>query len=167
MSRDARECMVRKEIGATLIEVLVAVAVASVGLLGLGGLMVTSNRINQDAYQHSQVNLIAERFIESVRINPEGVRSGRYSGIPIDRPAGPDCFDQGCTVDDRATFDLDQLVTTLRATLPDAQASIDCQPDSFSAGASGSRCRLAMSWLERPGTSDGSAQRRLVWIFKS
>ncbi len=56
--------------GASLIEVMVAVTILSIGLLGLAMLQVKSLRLNTDAYLRSQATLIANEFIEEMRANP-------------------------------------------------------------------------------------------------
>jgi len=56
--------------GASLIEVMVAVVVLSIGLLGLAMLQAKSLRLNTDAYLRSQATLITNEFIEDMRANP-------------------------------------------------------------------------------------------------
>ena len=60
----------QKQRGASLIEVMVAVTILSIGLLGLGLLQVKSLQLNTDAYLRSQATLIANEFIEDMRANP-------------------------------------------------------------------------------------------------
>ena len=55
--------------GATLIEVLVAVLVLSIGLLGLAGLQVTSLQSNHSAYYRSQATLLAYDIADRMRAN--------------------------------------------------------------------------------------------------
>ena len=56
--------------GFTLIEVLIALVVLAVGLLGLAGLQVMSLKNNQSTYVRGQANLIAMDVIDRVRVNP-------------------------------------------------------------------------------------------------
>ncbi len=60
----------QKQCGASLVEVMVAVTILSIGLLGLGLLQVKSLQLNTDAYLRSQATLIANEFIEDMRANP-------------------------------------------------------------------------------------------------
>ena len=53
--------------GFSLIEILVAVVVLSIGLLGLAGLQTTSLRINQSAYMQTQAVSRAYDVIDQVR----------------------------------------------------------------------------------------------------
>ena len=55
--------------GFTLLEVLVAILVLSIGLLGLAGLMASSLRNNHSAYYRSQATWLAYDVIDRMRIN--------------------------------------------------------------------------------------------------
>ena len=70
--------------GFTLIEVLIAVLVLSIGLLGLAGLQATSLRNNTSAYQRSTATIQAYDIADRMRANIPEVSSGTYvfSGIP-------------------------------------------------------------------------------------
>ena len=56
--------------GFTLIEVLIALVVLAVGLLGLAGLQVMALKNNQSTYVRGQANLIANDVIDRIRANP-------------------------------------------------------------------------------------------------
>lgn len=64
--------------GFTLLEVLVAVVILSVGLLGLAGLQAQSLRANQSALFLSQANLLAYDIVDQLRANRDAARSGDY-----------------------------------------------------------------------------------------
>lgn len=55
--------------GFTLLEVLVAILVLSIGLLGLAGLMASSLRNNHSAYYRSQATWLAYDVIDRMRTN--------------------------------------------------------------------------------------------------
>ncbi len=57
----------KQQQGFTLIEVLVAVVVLSIGLLGLAGLQTTGLRNNQSAYYASQAAIYANDIFERMR----------------------------------------------------------------------------------------------------
>lgn len=65
--------------GFTLVEVLVALVILSVGLLGIAGLQLTGLRANQDAYLRSQANIIAQDVLERLRANPERALNGDFN----------------------------------------------------------------------------------------
>ena len=156
--------------GATLVEVLVSVVVSSVGLLGLAGLMATTARVNQGAYQRTQVGLAVQALIESMHVNPAAVAHGRYDGArKPGAAAGVDCGKLACSTSSRADYDLAQFDRELANALPDAQASLKCDP---AAGAGGDElydgvCRIDVAWSERSLTKGGeAAPQSLAWVFQ-
>lgn len=55
--------------GFTLIEVMVALVVLAVGLLGMASLMTRSQQSNESAYSRSQATLMAYDIVERIRAN--------------------------------------------------------------------------------------------------
>lgn len=68
-----------KQSGFTLLEVLVAMLVLSIGLLGLAGLMASSLRNNQSAYHSTQATWLAYDILDRMRANRAGALAGAYS----------------------------------------------------------------------------------------
>lgn len=64
--------------GFTLIEVLVALLVLSIGLLGLASLQSTTVRFNHDAYLRSQATSLAYDMADRMRANRDEVMAGSY-----------------------------------------------------------------------------------------
>lgn len=64
--------------GFTLLEVLVALIVLSVGLLGLSGLQTTSLRNNHSAFLRSQATLVTHDIIDRMRANRTAATAGNY-----------------------------------------------------------------------------------------
>lgn len=166
------ESTVRRQRGATLVEVLNSIVVTSVGLLGLAGLMVTTIRANQSAFQRTQLGLAAQALIESMHVNPVAVSQGRYNvGPQGDAAASVDCRRQACAASVRAAYDLAQFHHALDDVLPNAQASVRCKS---SAGAAGSTeggydgiCRIEVDWSERTLAAGGEpSPQSLVWVFQ-
>jgi len=68
----------RKETGATLIEVLIAMVVLAIGLLGLAGLQATSIQSNHSAYYRSQATLLANDLADRMRANRTAALTTAY-----------------------------------------------------------------------------------------
>lgn len=68
----------RNQTGTSLIEVLVALLILSIGLLGLAMLQGKSLRVNTDALFRSEATLLANEIIESMRLNTTGSAKGKY-----------------------------------------------------------------------------------------
>lgn len=67
-----------EESGATLIEVLVAIVVLSIGLLGLAGLQMTGLQSNHSAYLRSQATLLAYDLSDRMRVQRQAALSGAF-----------------------------------------------------------------------------------------
>lgn len=65
--------------GVGLIEVMVALVVLSIGLLGVANLQLSGLRMTQEAYFHSQAAVLAQDIIDRMRANPAAVADGAYA----------------------------------------------------------------------------------------
>ena len=73
-----------KQNGMSLIEVLIALIIFSVGLLGIAGLQLVGMKTNHDSLIRTQATQLAQSIAEKMLANEEGVRAGEYtvSNIP-------------------------------------------------------------------------------------
>lgn len=74
--------------GFTLLEVLVAMVIVSIGLVGLAGLMMTSVKNNQSAFYRSQASWLAYDVVDRMRANRTQALSGLYNIAYQVAPAG-------------------------------------------------------------------------------
>lgn len=99
-----------KNTGFTLIEVLIAMLVLAVGLLGLAGLQATSLRNNQSAYNRSQATQLAYDLADRMRANvTAAITTSTYTTIlPLSTAtAKANCLTTaGCIPADMAENDL-------------------------------------------------------------
>ena len=65
--------------GMTLIEILVAIVVLSIGLLGLAGLQLKGIQVNQGSTFRSQAAMLAEDIADRMRADRAGALAGAYS----------------------------------------------------------------------------------------
>ena len=96
----------KTNIGFTLIEVLIAMLVLAVGLLGLAGLQATSLRNNQSAYNRSQATQLAYDLADRIRANVAGVATYITAGAAAQK--APCLTTAGCLPVDMAKNDLYQ-----------------------------------------------------------
>lgn len=68
-----------KQKGASLIEILIAVVVISVGLLGLAGLQTSSIKSNQSSYLRSQATLLAYDLSDRMRASRDAAENGAFN----------------------------------------------------------------------------------------
>ncbi len=71
----------RKSLGFTMIEVLVAILVLSVGLLGIAALQLSSLKVNQGAYYRSQASILATDILDRMRANRNAYLAGNYDNL--------------------------------------------------------------------------------------
>lgn len=89
----------RTTAGFTLLEVLIAVLVLAIGLLGMASLVLQSMKSNQSSYQRTQASLLAYDMAERLRINSPIATSGNSYVITSTSAPGtnPGCASSSCT----------------------------------------------------------------------
>jgi type IV pilus assembly protein PilV len=111
----------KQQIGFTLVEVLVSVLVMSIGLLGVGKLVLFSSRANDSAYQRSQATQLAYAILDDMRANRQTALSQGYDVAAASAVTNPGVTCDGvspCTTGTvLAQFDLFQWRTRLLAAL--------------------------------------------------
>jgi type IV pilus assembly protein PilV len=130
--------LIKSARGFSLIEVLVALVILSVGILGLAGLQFTALRGNQDAYVSTVATLQLIDAADRLRANPKGVSDGEYDSLNEDT-ADPGCIEAGCSPANLAAYDYwvwntgdaDQPGTGNAQQLPEGEGVIclDTTPD--------------------------------------
>jgi len=111
----------KKNTGFTLIEVLIAMVVLAVGLLGLAGLQATSLKNNQSAYNRSQATQLAYDIADKMRANTNASANYLTSYMP---PTAADpksnCLSAaGCSPTNMAENDLYEWNTAISQVLPE------------------------------------------------
>lgn len=100
--------------GFTLVEILIAIVIFSIGLLGIAGLQVAGMRYTHGSQLRSVAVSQAESMADLMRANEFGVQKGYYNqGASMPTSAPYDCGTVVCASEDRATYD---LVTWNKAT---------------------------------------------------
>lgn len=114
--------------GFTLLEVLIAVMLLAVGLLGLAGLQAVSLRNNHSSYLRSQATMLTYDIIDSMRSNRAAVQAGSYNiGLEDSGPTwptSPDCMTAPCSGPQLATAEIADWIQRLGSTLPSGDGSI-------------------------------------------
>ncbi len=120
----------QRQTGFTLIEVLVAALLLSIGLVGLAGLQGASLMSNQSSFMRSQVTALAYDLADRMRANVQGANANRYNPSTA-KAIGACTTTTGCTVRQLARNDLAEWNTAISAYLPIGQGwvCIDSTPD--------------------------------------
>lgn len=132
--------------GFTMIEVLIAIVVLSIGLLGLAGLQSTGLRNNQDAYARTVAATLANDMADRIRANMAGFNAGNYNNTAS---ATAGCLNNtGCTPQEMAETDTYYWNQALAA-LPSGQGvvstvgglvTVTVRWDNARSGATGTGC---------------------------
>jgi type IV pilus assembly protein PilV len=119
--------------GFTLIEVLIAVIVLAIGLLGLANLQTLSLRNSQSTYLRTQANILAYDIVDRMRSNL-GLSDTNNDGLPNDysdnysKMVGrsvPDCTTvTGCSTFDMVNQDLYEWNAIISKTLPGGKGTV-------------------------------------------
>lgn len=113
----------RGQRGFTLLEVLVALVVLSIGLLGLSGLQTSSLRNNHSAFLRSQATLLSTDIVDRMRANRAAAAAGDYDIGYAASPTSTTCV-AGCSALDVAKVDVRQWRDYV-GRLPGGESQID------------------------------------------
>ncbi|MGG2395982.1 type IV pilus modification protein PilV [Pseudomonas sp. SH1-B] len=145
----------RHQKGATLIEVLIAVVVLSIGLLGLAGLQVTSVQSNHSAYQRSQATLLAYDLADRMRANRTQALTNDYL---IDYPTSSSTNSVTGT---QAAKDIAEWLNNLALKLPEGTGKVEKD---------GSMVIIHVRWNDNRGRiakSDAAASDPEVFTYRT
>ncbi|MHB8744288.1 MAG: type IV pilus modification protein PilV [Sulfuricaulis sp.] len=116
------------ERGFSLIEVLIALLILSIGLLGLAALQTVDLRYNRQSYQRTQAVFQAYDMIDRIRANPTGLTNGDYNAVTFGQGnnliPSTICSQQSCNPDQLATYDIDKWNTANASLLTNGQGTI-------------------------------------------
>jgi type IV pilus assembly protein PilV len=131
-----------KQSGFTLLEVLVAMLVLSIGLLGLAGLMASSMRNNQSAYHSTQATWLAYDILDRIRANRTGALAGTYNGAALGSPATCSTAAPSGSI---AAQDIGGWKNMIACALPAGDGSITVTPANR-------QVRVIIQWNDSRGT---------------
>ena len=116
----------------TLVEVMVAMVIFSVGLLGLAGLQSLGMQNNQTAYFRTMAIQQAYNMTDRMRNNIAGVNAGAYSALNTAiPPVGTNCVTSACSPAELANFDHFEWNTNNDAQLPQGRGSVTVDGEQF------------------------------------
>lgn len=119
----------RHQRGSTLIEILVALVLTAIGMLGLAGTIVATVGLHKVAEHRSTAALLAEDIAERMRANADGARDGGYAlSAPFAAALAPGVGDcsatQACAPAVLAASELAEWTARLRQSLPSGTGHI-------------------------------------------
>lgn len=124
----------RRQYGMSLVEVLVALLVLGIGVMGYAALQLRAVRMTEDTYARSQAMSIAQDAIERIRANSHALE--RYTGADWQAdPAEPavtctftnqaPAAAASCSAEQLAAVDIYELHNTVRSSLPSGSIAVE------------------------------------------
>lgn len=114
--------------GVGLIEVLIAVLVLAIGLLGLAGLQTQSLKFNNESYFRTQATLLAMDMADRLRANRTHARTNTtaYTFATTDTPSGTStaCETGACSPAQLAQYDFKQWRDRVQQALPNGTVKL-------------------------------------------
>lgn len=158
-----------------MLEVLIAVLVFSLGMLGLAGLLIFAMSSNHVAYLRTQATFLAHNMADRMDANPVGLWNNDYNGtFPV--PASTASCAAGCTPAQLAAYDKAQWSTQLTTFLPNATGGIACGAGGVAIPPTsaqmdfrppyGGTCVMTISWKEAGSATGARATHNFEWVFQ-
>jgi type IV pilus assembly protein PilV len=101
-----------REHGFSLLEVMIALIVLSIGLLGIAGLQTFSLQFNHQSYERTQATVLISEIFDRIMANPTAARAGQYDNVADSTTSASytgygNCGSTGCaSTNELATYDL-------------------------------------------------------------
>lgn len=127
---------IRRHRGAGLIEVLVAVLILALGLLGMAGLQAHAIKKNQSAYARGQAVMLSYYILDALRADSAGAKAGTY-----DTSASGICSGTAITGTSLPDNTRKDWIDSLHENLGDSDETcgvIDCDVDGM--------CTITIQW---------------------
>lgn len=142
-----RRPAIRAQRGVGIIEVLIALLIMSIGLLGMAALQVRTMRNNQSAMERSMAVAETHAIADAMRADRVNAINGRFDiGLDDDAPTG-------------STF-RETVLAAWRANLESAlgegaTGSVDCN---------GTLCEIVIQWNDSRGAEGEEEQQITTWV---
>jgi len=158
--------------GFTLVEILVAVLVFSIGLIGVAAMLGMTIKNHHNTHLRTHASLIASAVNERLRANPLAVSAGAYNAtLQAGVPSLPNC---PCDPAATALRDRRQLGDLAEQWLPDAQTTITCAGGALVAlpGVGvppfQGRCEVRVQWNEQRDIDavESATPQAFTWVIQ-
>ncbi|MEW9573124.1 type IV pilus modification protein PilV [Rhodanobacter sp. Si-c] len=134
--------------GFSLIEVMVAVLIVTLGLLGIAGTLLTATRSASSSYLRQNAVQYAYDIVDRMRANAASVNAGGPYTASMAAPGtapSPDCTTSSCTSAEMAAWDVWEWQSLLR-NLPNGQGSITLTSGPNST----TTITVTVQWIDTP-----------------
>jgi type IV pilus assembly protein PilV len=165
--------------GFSLLEMLIALLVLSIGLLGVATLQIRGQQFNQVGYLRTQATFFAYDIMERMRLNLDNIPNNNTAEEGVyDYPGGGNFVDKGpsnsnntnddcddndpdnaCSTTELRNYDLDNWFNMVRETLPEGKANIawDATDQTYT---------ITITWTNIIDRGDDSKPEQQQWILQ-
>lgn len=157
----------RRQHGITLLESLIALIVAALGVLGIVGVQMRTLTDTTTTVRRAQAIRLIEDLSERMRVNPNALMHiGDFVGSFSDMPALADtppvnCTTSSCGPDDQAQYDLFLWQQTVQQNLPLGRASVFYAPGEPTAG-NQRQLGVLIAWRENERSDLSDDDKKLI-----
>ncbi|WP_062154662.1 type IV pilus modification protein PilV [Beggiatoa leptomitoformis] len=152
-----------KSAGFTLIEMMIALLVLSIGLLGVAALQTTGQQFNYRAYIRTQATFLAYDLMDRIRTNPLEASQGNYGVGSNIVESTTDCAKNACTTTQLKNYDISEWGKSVGVITVTGQLSILPSPEANIAyDAATSTYTVTLRWQEERNSTTKVEQQ---WIM--
>ncbi len=162
--------------GFTMLEVLIALLLFTISLVGFAGSMAVSLRSSNIAGARTQATFLAQMIEDRMRANPQAVIAGTYNGTFNSGSGAPsNTCSSGCTSAQIADLDTKLWGQLLGRSLPTGEGVVNCTLAPAPVGAAvrtapWGLCSVTITWGEQAesdqrGGNIGTRVGRFDWVF--
>jgi len=161
MTRNAYISSYIRTRGFTLMEVLVALVIISIGLIGIAAMQASAIASTHSSQSESLVSIEARSLADAMQANPNYWRGGNFptEAFSVSAPASgsslgtvtdatlesqtTNCATTACSISQLAGYDVRTWGAQLNSVVPGATAGIFCQ------AAKPTTCNITVSWSQK------------------
>jgi len=167
MKRALPQSLRQRQRGASLIEVLVAFLLLSLGLLGMSALQINALQNSHSSLQRSQATMLAHFMMDAMRANATAARNGDYNLGVLGNPGPPALPDAPvCAVPavvSLPTHDQDVWMRAMRTILGQANTCVVISCPQVPNVDDPTQCTIQVHWVDthwddNPDTGGAAAQ---------
>lgn len=152
--------------GFTMIEMLIAIIVLSIGLIGIAALQARGQQFNYVAYVRTQASFLAYDIMDRMRLNQKvhvsdnedipSIYSSQLETAKTLKPSdlNPNCDDSVCSAQELAKYDLVNWFQSIKSSLPEGNAEMTLSGDTL---------RVTIKWQEGRSSKDETRQE---WVYQ-
>lgn len=120
--------IIRKQVGLSLLEILITVLIMAVGSLGIAALQLTGLKYATGSYGRTQATLLAGDMLDKIRANREYAKNGGgnyvISNFTDSATSSSDCTSTVCTPGQLADFDASNWIQNVSRLLVSGKGKI-------------------------------------------